>query len=1393
MTARARLYNRRIQEYIRRIFVLIPTANDAPRASLSCASRHQLCRLLYRSCGGLAESSSSSSHRAALPAHLRECYTRHDGVLAPSLPLNLPVILDVIRKLESSSSSTSSSSLRDMSNGIFVRFKLDGVEHVRSHQISGVAAADRYQARGPQRLRNRVLQELLPREALPQAEQLLTRAERCLLHQAVSNSLWSSRGPGEERFCEPAPPRGRLAVLCWNKFISAQRKIARCLPRDWISTSSSGMMPPDSERSMSDTSDDESAEMFNRIRDAAGDKSIEAMFEHIMDQMSKVNLGKLKSIRQEVNWKIEEERVKFIHDLYELTSDWMVKMTDLRVAKNVFTQKEMDWLLTETAIGRYGNVLQRHQFLNFVIATGYKDEPKVGADGKPLLRRTTPIHHAARQDDIYAMISDLFQIFDKFDANYSDEDGFTHYHAACQSGLKDIVKKFLEHRQSPNYLVPKTGDSPLHLALLGGHKKTAELLLRNGADPNSANKEGQTPLHVISQSEHEDSAEMFFKITDLKRKPVEVNAQDKFGRAPLHYALRADSGTEKIVQVLLSRGANPNLADEEGSTPLHVICQRDDDGYLCARTFFKINDEKYRPVKVDAEDKLGRTPLQLAVTNIQPILVDMFLRRWANLTRVVFPAELKFPDGFDPRYNESWLNVKFRLVSGALAVVECLEKRGYEFDRSVAANIMRSFAEHDLFETPARLEERWYDGDSFARWAKNLSLTEDKENHSLHDLIRSRPEEATNTFTYLLYFKLACFDDYHVLPEAIRELSAKRLSETMARGFFRRWGLESLMELTRCRLTIDCCEIIVNESLHGGADYSATCPKESGVVLTHYGTVALGSVIAAVAAALQPQQVRARLLQDLPGLAATKPGSGGVTDRQRAWQRDGKSAQSRVDNVWLATLAGDLAEMVVNQGPVVREQMYLGASGFWNSTIRPRAFYVRHRYDSWDATRAELLGDVDGLILARHMEQWPAHVADGLRLSQLLDMYYSEKGVVAATGAGLDNSASSSSSSRVASACRRSQDFSWAAPNSLIEEQTYAAAQVIGYLGAGTAPVSEEALQRLSTRAVATFVRYANQGLLGAQPCLGQRRNRPRLELLVAFDGAFTPEYTAEFLASLIDDFDVSAYGSRMGLLDGETGRWLTNVTASTSDAHQALNRLSRINWPDTVDFPAVLGSIEAYLDKNWQDKSGASHAAGSVATAVVLLVPQVHLNERQLVQALEGVKRLKSKHPVPKTLRPTSCSSEVPSEKSYFEEYIDPDETNTYRLHPHWRYRTKRLTLSVQGVGYGLMKVCWWNQWTSSSPKMSHRCDDLSLYTDLTLTDDANLCDKNEDKKCPITYVQVTNVSSTVKCVEKQCRYPDQVRYRVRVETDECSSGARNASVLKLTLILLLLVSLIQ
>lgn len=57
---------------------------------------------------------------------------------------------------------------------------------------------------------------------------------------------------------------------------------------------------------------------------------------------------------------------------------------------------------------------------------------------------------------------------------------------------------------------------------------------------------------------------------------------------------------------------------------------------------------------------------------------------------------------------------------------------------------------------------------------------------------------------------------------------------------------------------------------------------------------------------------------------------------------------------------GELAEMVVYQGPFVGNNMTLGATGFWNNTMRPTVYYLTSSHKNFDATRAELLGGIDG-------------------------------------------------------------------------------------------------------------------------------------------------------------------------------------------------------------------------------------------------------------------------------------------------------------------------------------------------------------------------------------------------------------------------------------------------
>ncbi len=97
-----------------------------------------------------------------------------------------------------------------------------------------------------------------------------------------------------------------------------------------------------------------------------------------------------------------------------------------------------------------------------------------------------------------------------------------------------------------------------------------------------------------------------------------------------------------------------------------------------------------------------------------------------------------------------------------------------------------------------------------------------------------------------------------------------------------------------------------------------------------------------------------------------------------------------VDNRWATTLSGDLAEVALLQGPML-PQVAVGAIGGWNSSFIPRWYFLSQR-DRFEMTDAEIRGGLDGLILAMNVVNY-RNQAPAMRLSQLLDMYYSQRGV----------------------------------------------------------------------------------------------------------------------------------------------------------------------------------------------------------------------------------------------------------------------------------------------------------------------------------------------------------------------------------------------------------------
>ena len=88
----------------------------------------------------------------------------------------------------------------------------------------------------------------------------------------------------------------------------------------------------------------------------------------------------------------------------------------------------------------------------------------------------------------------------------------------------------------------------------------------------------------------------------LMADPSLVNATDKNGAAPLHYAVAA--GQVGVVQLLLDKNADVNAAKKDGVTALHIAASL---GHLKIAELLIA-----RNVDLEAKDQLGRTPLSLA-------------------------------------------------------------------------------------------------------------------------------------------------------------------------------------------------------------------------------------------------------------------------------------------------------------------------------------------------------------------------------------------------------------------------------------------------------------------------------------------------------------------------------------------------------------------------------------------------------------------------------------------------------------------------------------------------------------------------------------------------------------------------------------------------------------
>ena len=173
----------------------------------------------------------------------------------------------------------------------------------------------------------------------------------------------------------------------------------------------------------------------------------------------------------------------------------------------------------------------------------------------------TALHGAAANDDVTA-IRDLLAKGTDVDAR--DGNGRTALLIATHENKIDAAKALIEAGADVN---AKDGidDSPYLYAGARGHLEILKLTLAHGADLKSTNRFGGTALIPAAERGHVET------VRTLIEAGVDVDHVNNLGwTALLEAIILGDGGTshQQIVDLLVMSGANVNLADRDGVTPL---------------------------------------------------------------------------------------------------------------------------------------------------------------------------------------------------------------------------------------------------------------------------------------------------------------------------------------------------------------------------------------------------------------------------------------------------------------------------------------------------------------------------------------------------------------------------------------------------------------------------------------------------------------------------------------------------------------------------------------------------------------------------------------------------------------------------------------------------------
>lgn len=131
------------------------------------------------------------------------------------------------------------------------------------------------------------------------------------------------------------------------------------------------------------------------------------------------------------------------------------------------------------------------------------------------------------------------------------------------------VHELVEREPALSNAFAPDGFQPLGLAAFFRHPHVVRYLVERGADPSSPSRNSfkVTPLHsAVADGGHAQIAR------DLIEAGADVNVRQRHGWTPLHGA--AEGGDRATVELLLARGADASAANDDGKTALDVAREK---------------------------------------------------------------------------------------------------------------------------------------------------------------------------------------------------------------------------------------------------------------------------------------------------------------------------------------------------------------------------------------------------------------------------------------------------------------------------------------------------------------------------------------------------------------------------------------------------------------------------------------------------------------------------------------------------------------------------------------------------------------------------------------------------------------------------------------------------